>query len=443
MANLQLDDSHKAVIGGKSTTTGNAVSIHAIPVGSVNALTIAIVDGSGNQITSFGGGTQYTTGSAEATPVGTVALGWDGTDVKALPLDNSGYLKVNVAAGSSGNAAASATGSAVPADADYIGFKDGSGNLTGVTIGQQTAANSIPVILPSATITTLTPPSNTGYALDSSLSTIDTDLKSNITLHSGTNTIGSIKLTDGTNTVSILSANSNNMLKVALYTPDGTALTQSGGDLLVNVQNFAVGQFGNQDANAANLTSALSINYNEIYNGTSWDRWKSGGVTGAAAISGDTASGSSDAGNPVKVGGLAKTSLPTAVSDGQRVGQMHDKFGRQVVLPVTIRDLTGTQTTTISNSTTETTIVTAASSTFNDVLMLVISNTSGSPTRIDFRDTTGGSVLFSLYAPANDTRGFSLGGVAIPQTSVNTNWTAQCATAVTDIRIYAVFAKNK
>lgn len=60
------------------------------------------------------------------------------------------------------------------------------------SLGQALAANSVPVILPSATVTTLTPPSNTGYALDSSLSTIDTDLKSNITLHAGTNVIGHV-----------------------------------------------------------------------------------------------------------------------------------------------------------------------------------------------------------------------------------------------------------
>src|ERR1700739_71411 len=49
-----------------------------------------------------------------------------------LQLDASGNLNVNVKAGSSGNAAASATGSAVPSSADYIGVNI-SGNLVGVT----------------------------------------------------------------------------------------------------------------------------------------------------------------------------------------------------------------------------------------------------------------------------------------------------------------------
>jgi hypothetical protein len=59
-----------------------------------NPLAVEIVDGSGNQITSFGGGTQYTNGSAQATPVGTVALGWDATNVRALSTDTSGKLNV-------------------------------------------------------------------------------------------------------------------------------------------------------------------------------------------------------------------------------------------------------------------------------------------------------------------------------------------------------------
>lgn len=166
--------------------------------------------------------------------------------------------------------------------------------------------------------------------------------------------------------------------------------------------------------------------------------------TFAVQAAGDVAHDGIDSGNPVKVGGQAVTALPTAVANADRTNFVADKFGRQIAIPVTIRDLVGTQTTTISASTSETTIVTAAASTFNDLVMLIISNTSASTnTRIDFRDTTGGSVLFSLQSVGGAAPvGFAL-PVPIPQTSVNTNWTAQCATSTTDIRIYAVFAKNK
>lgn len=108
-----------------------------------------------------------------------------------------------------------------------------------------------------------------------------------------------------------------------------------------------------------------------------------------------------------------------------------------------VRDRVLTQTTTISGSTAETTIVTATPLLFNDICLIVISNTSASTnTRIDFRDTTGGSVLFSLqsFGGQNPT-GFSV-PIPLPQTSINTNWTAQCATSTVDIRIYVVYTKS-
>lgn len=142
-------------------------------------------------------------------------------------------------------------------------------------------------------------------------------------------------------------------------------------------------------------------------------------------------------------GNRASTVLQTAATPGHMIGSMSDKYGRKVVLNGTIRDLVGTQSTTISSSTSETTIVTAAASTYNDLTTIVVSNTSSTtPTRVDFRDTTGGAVLFSLYVPYSDMRGISFQR-PIPQTNVNTNWTAQCASSVSDIRIYAVYDKNR
>lgn len=162
---------------------------------------------------------------------------------------------------------------------------------------------------------------------------------------------------------------------------------------------------------------------------------------GNTLVAGNVAHDGVDAGNPIKVGGIAKTALPTAAAADDRVNAMYDKFGRQVTLNNAMRDLLGSQTTTISN-TTETTIITAAASIFNDLVTLFISNTSATAARVDIRDTTGGSVIFQLYLPAGDMRGLSL-TTPWPQTSVNTNWTAQASASVTDLRISAMFVKNK
>lgn len=158
---------------------------------------------------------------------------------------------------------------------------------------------------------------------------------------------------------------------------------------------------------------------------------------------GNIANDATDSGNPLKIGFYASTTNRTRVASGDRADGLSDTAGRQVMQLGHVRDLRGKQTTTISNSTTETTVVTAESGVLNDLVALVISNTSAdTSTRIDFRDTTGGTVLFSVQAPANSTVGFSLPGFSIPQTTANTNWTAQCATATTDVRILAIFEKN-
>lgn len=139
----------------------------------------------------------------------------------------------------------------------------------------------------------------------------------------------------------------------------------------------------------------------------------------------------------------AQSGLPVEVGPSNPSRALSDKFGRQVIVPHGQRELVGTQTTTISASTTETTIITAGQG-FNDVLLLVVSNTSAATsTRIDFRDTTLGTILFSLQSVGGAAPvGFAL-PVPIPQSNKTTNWTAQCATSTTDIRIYAVYVKNR
>lgn len=139
---------------------------------------------------------------------------------------------------------------------------------------------------------------------------------------------------------------------------------------------------------------------------------------------------------------IAATTLPTAVTAGQLVGAMGDKFGRPTVLVNATRDIITTQATTITSSTAETTIGTAVASTFLDLATVTVDNTSATAVRVDFRDTTAGTVRFSIEVPATDDRGRVL-QVPIPQTSVNTNWTAQSSASVADLRIFTEFVNNK
>lgn len=75
-------------------TAGIWKRTHLFALASSNAQAVAIVDASGNQITSFGGGTQYLNGIANGSPTGTLALGYDGSNLRALKTDATGQLNV-------------------------------------------------------------------------------------------------------------------------------------------------------------------------------------------------------------------------------------------------------------------------------------------------------------------------------------------------------------
>lgn len=81
------DANHVPLLVAASTSDGvTPVVLEADPI--THAL---VTSGSGG-----GGGTQYTNGSAQATPTGTVALGYDGTNVRAIKTASDGTLKVQL-----------------------------------------------------------------------------------------------------------------------------------------------------------------------------------------------------------------------------------------------------------------------------------------------------------------------------------------------------------
>jgi hypothetical protein len=279
--------------------------------------------------------------------------------------------------------------------------------------GQATSANSSPVVI--ASDQSAVPVSAGSLPLPSGAATSANQ----------TNASQKTQVVDGSGNVIGSTANALNVSVAGTPTVTANAGTN------LNTSTLALESGGNHATLAgtvasskvnANVTQATAANLNAT-------------VVGQAT-------GSAVPANAFYHGGIAKTALPTAASDGNLTGQMLDKYGRPVVLTNSIRDLVGSQTTTISASTAETTIVTAAASVFNDLTTIIVSNTSATATRVDFRDTTAGSVIFQLFVPASDTRGVAF-STPLPQTSVDTNWTATCITSITDLRITAQFIKNR
>lgn len=196
-----------------------------------------------------------------------------------------------------------------------------------------------------------------------------------------------------------------------------------GGGAVTNAGTFVVQE------NGAALTALQIMD--------DWDNTASDG----ASVSGDVAHDGVDAGEPVKVGGKALTAQPTAVAANDRVNAMFDIYGRQVTLNA-LREMKGSQKTTITSSASETTIVTADATYKLDLYGLIIANTSATAASVTIKDSTAGTTRFILYIPAGDTRGFVLPmDAGHLQAAVNNNWTATC-TSVASIEITAMFVKN-
>lgn len=104
---------------------------------TTKAAQVAIVDATGVQITTFGGGTQYAQSSTPVTPTGTLALGRQaGGAVLALALDSGGNLNVNVASDVNANSFANT----MPGKGIALGASDGT-NLQALLVESSSNPN--------------------------------------------------------------------------------------------------------------------------------------------------------------------------------------------------------------------------------------------------------------------------------------------------------------
>ncbi len=208
-------------------------------------------------------------------------------------------------------------------------------------------------------------------------------------------------------------------------------VTDNGGSLTVDGTVTA-----NAGSGTFNIQSNASVNLAQVAGGTAI----TSGVTGSQAIGGDTANGSSDAGNPVKIGGVGKTANPSAVTDGQRVNALFDKLGKQVVVPA-IRDLVGDQVTTITSSTVATIIVTGVGSTFLDLTSLVLTNISATASEVQLLDDDGTTIRAVFHVPAGDTRG-AVFTTPFKMVTAGNTWKLKTVTSIASLKVTAQFIKN-
>lgn len=159
----------------------------------------------------------------------------------------------------------------------------------------------------------------------------------------------------------------------------------------------------------------------------------------ASSVEGAAAHDAAVSGFPLLGGGEARITLPTAVSDGDVVRSMHDDLGRQIIAPHSSRDRIVHNQITLSSTNEITLIAAGGAGVFRDLLFISGVTTSiGAASRIDFRDSTGGTVRLSMAIAGNG------GGFVIPfpvpltQGTVNNNWTVQLSSATLTVYVTAI-----
>ena len=124
---------------------------------------------------------------------------------------------------------------------------------------------------------------------------------------------------------------------------------------------------------------------------------------------------------PIKVGGTAIQTNPTAVADGDIVRAIRDDLGRTITRPIHARDLIQTAYVSVTTGT-ETTLLAGVAGAYLDLIFIKGSNNSDAAVSVDIRAVTAGNIIDTLRIPANGTAGWAP-AVPWPQDATGNNWT--------------------
>lgn len=168
-------------------------------------------------------------------------------------------------------------------------------------------------------------------------------------------------------------------------------------------------------------------------------------ITGSVAstvATGDTLARTADSGAaPVKVGGIARQTNPTAFADGDRTNFASDDLGRQLMRPVNARDLILTARAALSTGT-EATLLAAVAGSFLDLVSINFSNNSTAAVAVDVRAVTAGNIVYTANVAANGYIDWSP-PIPWPQDATGNNWTVDMPDITgTTVNISALFSKE-
>lgn len=411
-------------IGAIGTTNINLVQVNGVTpsvgngVSGTGVLRVTLASDSTGQVALASGSNTFGTVSVNSLPAVSGTVNINQTQVNGIALSTgngvsgTGVQRVTIASDSTGQIALAAGANTIGALTANQSVNNAQVSGTAISVGNGVSGTGVQRV------------------------TLASDSTGQVTLATGANTIGALTANQSVNnaqvsgtTISVGNGVSGTGVQRVTIASDSTGqiALASGGNTVgtVSVNSMPA------------VTGTVNVNLVQVAGGTAI----TSGVTGSQAVGGDTANAASDAGNPVKIGGVGKTANPTAVSDGQRVNALFDKLGKQVVVGA-VRDLKGKQFTTIYTSTGTTTVVTAVASTFLDVYGCIVTNRASASNLVTFTDSANGSAVFSFEVPATDTRGFMLPvDSAIPMASSGNIWQATCGTSGS-VEVTMLYVKN-
>ena len=145
----------------------------------------------------------------------------------------------------------------------------------------------------------------------------------------GDNTIGRMKLTDGTDVADVLDLTNSNPLTVAIVDSSGNQVTSfggSGGTASDDDADFTAGTTPGTPAMGVYESTPTAVTDGDMgIVGITTNRELNINV---AASGLDVAHDAADSGNPVKIGTKAASALPAAVATDDRANAISDLFGR-------------------------------------------------------------------------------------------------------------------
>lgn len=162
------------------------------------------------------------------------------------------------------------------------------------------------------------------------------------------------------------------------------------------------------DVTINNASGASAVNIQDGGNSITVDGTVA--VSGTVATSmatntpvGNVAHDAADSGAPIKTGGRARTTEITAVASDDRVDSIHDKVGKQVVLPYSIPEsfVSGAITTAMTATTTTSLVAAPAAGLRNYLTTIIVSNAHATVgTDVIIQDGSGGTTLMTIPAAA-------------------------------------------